>query len=242
MNRIQEFQRSLYHWYTRGRLYRFLPERWATETRDSRIYRLNASPGAAELPTAAQRDNEQEKRITILRPTDIGILNDDGGLRHRIIDEESGDKTLVVETEKPYFLSSFTLDITRQMYEDFADTALVITDIPEFFKRLHSAAYGKRLYALSSPVRYIAPVVAYGMAAVSVNPFFDKEVRFKEQKEFRTVLWYAEDDCPYVELDLGNLAEVTELLPKRDFSCERKVDESFFRELSREAMGQMDVR
>lgn len=242
MNRTREFQRSLHHWYTRGCLYRFLPEQWATKTRDTGIYRVNASPGAAKLPTAAQRDNEHEKRIKIQGVSKVGeILNEGGDLRGRIV-EDGRDKTFVVETERPYFLSSFTLDLTSQLYEDFGDTALVITDIPKFFGRLHNAAYRKGLYPASSPVRYTSSVVVYGRTAISLNPFFDKDIGYKKQKEFRTVLWYAEQNQPHIELDLGNLAAITELIPKRDFSCERKADKSFFDGLSREAMRQMHVR
>lgn len=212
------------------------------QTRDTGIYRLNASGGAENLPTEAQRDNEHKKRIKIKGSSSVGeILNEGDGLRGRMV-EEGGDRSFVVETERPYFLSSFTLDLTNQLYEDFGDTALVITDIAEFFRRLHSAAYGKRLYPASAPVRYTDSVVVYGRAGVSVNPFFDKDMRYKKQKEFRTVLWYAEENRPYIELDLGDLAKITELVPKRDFSCERRVDELFFDELSREAMRQMNVR
>ena len=66
MDRNREFQRLLHEWYTRGCLYRFLPECVANKTRETGTYRLNASKGAASLPTAAQRDNEHEKRIKIL--------------------------------------------------------------------------------------------------------------------------------------------------------------------------------
>ena len=242
MDRNREFQRSLYDWYTRGCLYRFLPECVATKTRETGVYRLNASGGAASLPTAAQRDNEHEKRIKILGSGGEGeILNEGDGLRSRVV-EEGDDTTISVETDRPYYFSSFTLDLTRKLYEDFGDTALVITDIAEFFGRLHSAASENGLHAVSAPVRYTGSVVVYGRAAVSVNPFFDKDVGYKEQKEFRTVLWYAEQDSPFTELNLGNLAEITELIPKRDFSRARRVEESFFDDLSREAMWQLNVR
>ena len=241
MDRKREFQQLLYDWYTRGCLYRFLPEWVATKTRDTGVYRLNASGGAASLPTAAQRDNEHKKRIKILGSGGEGeILHQGDDLRSRVV-EEGGDTTIFVETDRPYYLSSFTLDLTRQLYEDFGDTALVITDIAEFFGRLHSAARQNGLHAVSAPVRYTSSVVAYGRAAVSVSPFLDKDIWYKELKEFRTILCYAEKGRPFIELDLGNLAEITELIPKRDFSCERKVEESFFDDLSQEAMWQLNV-
>ena len=241
-DRDRGFQRSLYHWYTRGCLYRFLPEWVATKTRETGLYRLNVSKVAASLPTEAQRDNEHQKQIKILGSSGDGaVLNQADDLRSRIV-EEGEDTKIVVETDRSYYLSSFTLDLTRQMYEDFGDTALVITDIAEFFGRLHTAANEKGLYATSAPVRYTSSVVVFGRAAVSVNPFFDKDIGYKEQKEFRTVLWYAEEGRPFIELDLGSLIEITELIPKRDFSCEREADESFFDDLSREAMRQMNVR
>ena len=242
MDRSREFQRSLYDWYTRGCLYRFLPEWAATKTRDTGVFRLNSSVGAASLPTAAQRDNEQEKRIQILGSGGDGeILNEGDDLRSRVA-EEGDDSTIFVETNRPYYLSSFTLDLTGQLYEDFGDTALVITDVAEFFGRLHSAARENGLHAVSAPVRYTRSVVVYGRAAVSVNPFFDKDIGYKEQKEFRTVLWYAEEDRPFIDLDLGSLAGITELIPKRNFSRERRVEQSFFDDLSREAMRQLNVR
>ena len=242
MDRNREFQRLMHDWYTRGRLYRFLPEWVAKKTRETGTYRLNASQGAATLPTEAQRDNEQEKRIKIVGGSGDGQILDGGDdLRSRIV-EEGGDTTIFAETERTYYLSSFTLDLTRQMYEDFGDTALVITDIAEFFGRLHSAASGRGLYATSAPVRYTGSVVVYGRAAVSVNPFFDKDIVYKEQKEFRTVLWWADVDVPFLELELGSLVEISELIPKREFSDETKMDQSFFDDLSREAMWQMNVR
>ena len=142
----------------------------------------------------------------------------------------------------PYYLSSFTLDLTSQMYKDFGDTALVITDIPEFFRRLHTAANEEGLYVMSAPVRYTAPVVVYGTAAVSVNPFFDKDNRYRLQKEFRTVLLYAPEDRCHIEFDLGNLSEITELIPVRDFLSDRWVEQRFFDDLSQEAVWQMNVR
>ena len=78
--------------------------------------------------------------------------------------------------------------------------------------------------------------------AVSVNPFFDKDIAYKAQKEFRTVLRWAEEGLPFVEVELGSLADISELIPKRDFSCEIKMDQEFFDDLSREAMWQMNVR
>ena len=241
MNRGRDFQRSLYDWYTRGCLYRFLPECVARKTRDTGVYRLNASGGAANLPTTAQRDNEHEKRIRILGGGgNDEILNEGDDSRSRVV-EEGGDTTILVETDRPYYLSSFTLDLTRQLYNDFGDTALVITDIAEFFGRLHSAAQRSGLQAASAPVRYTRSVVVYGRAAVSVSPFLDKDIGYKEQKEFRTVLWYAEENRPFIELDLGNLAEISELIPRKDLSHERRVEESFFDELSREAMRQLNV-
>ena len=241
-DRNREFQRLLHDWYTRGRLYRFLPECVAEETRETGRYRLNASKGAASLPTEAQRDNEHEKRITILGSSGDGeTLVGGGGLRSRVV-EEGGDTTIFVETERSYYFSSFTLDLTRQMYEDFGDTALVITDIAEFFGRLHSAANEEGLYAVSAPVRYTNSVMVYGRAAVSVNPYFDKDIAYKAQKEFRTVLWYVEEDEPFIELEFGTLRGISELIPKRRFSRQKRVDQSFFDDLSREAMWQMNVR
>ena len=242
MDRNREFQQLLYDWYREGCLYRFLPERVAKKTRETGTYRLNASKGAASLPTAAQRDNEHEKRIKIVGSSNHGgILRKGDNLRGRVV-EEDGETKIFVETERLYYFSSFTGDLTRQMYENFGDTALVITDIAEFFGRLHSAANERGLYATSAPVRYIRSVVVFGRAAVSVNPFFDKEIAYKAQKEFRTVLWWAEEGLPFVELDLGSLADISELIPKRDFSCEIKMDQEFFDDLSREAMWQMNVR
>ena len=117
-------------------------------------YRLNVSKGAATLATAAQRDNEHEKRIKVVGSSDDkGILHKGDNLRSRIV-ENDGETTISVETDWSYYLSSFTLDLTRQMYEDFGDTAFVITDIAEFFRRLHSAAIEKGLYVTSAPVRY----------------------------------------------------------------------------------------
>lgn len=241
MDRNRQFQRLLHEWYTRGCLYRFLPECVANKTRETGTYRLNASKGAASLPTAAQRDNEHEKRIKILGTSDGEIRSGGEDLRSRVVVED-GDTTIFAETERSYYLSSFTLDLTSQMYEDFGDTALVITDIAEFFGRLHSAANERGLYVTSAPVRYAGAVVVFGTAAVSVNPFFDKDIAYKEQKEFRTVLWWAEEDLPFVELELGSLVGISELIPKREFSREAKVDQSFFDDLSREAMRQMNVR
>ena len=242
MDRNREFQRLLHDWYTRGCLNRFLPEWVANRTRETGIYRLYASKGAASLPTAAQRDNENEKRIKILGTSGDGeILNGGEDLQSRVV-VEGVDTTIFAETERSYYLSSFTLDLTNQMYEDFGDTALVITDIAEFVGRLHSAANERGLYAMSAPVRYTGSVVVFGTAAVSVNPFFDKDIAYKEQKEFRTVLLWAEEDLPFVELELGSLVDISELIPKREFSRETTVDRSFFDDLSREAMRQMNVR
>ena len=78
--------------------------------------------------------------------------------------------------------------------------------------------------------------------AVSVNPFFDKDIAYKAQKEYRTVLWWAEESLPFLELELGSLADITELIPKREFSHEIKMDQEFFDDLSREAMWQLNVR
>ena len=77
---------------------------------------------------------------------------------------------------------------------------------------------------------------------MSVNPFFDNDTSDKAQKEFRSVLWWAQEGVPLVEVELGSLADITELIPRRDFSCEIKIDQEFFDDLSREAMWQMDVR
>ena len=242
IERNREFQRLLYDWYGHGCLYRFLPERVAKKTRETGTYRLNASKGATSLPTAAQRDNEHEKRIRIVGSLDDGAAFRRGdNLRSRVV-EEDGETTIYAETKRSYYLSSFTLDLTKQMYKDFGDTALVITDIAEFFGRLHSAANERGLYATSAPVRYVGSVLVLGRAAVSVNPFFDKDTAYKAQKEFRTVLWWAEESLPFVELELGSLADITELILKRDFFCEIKIDREFFDDLSREAMWQMDVR
>ena len=242
MDRKIEFQRLLHDWYTRGSLYRFLPECVAKKTRVTGTYRLNASKGAATLPTEAQRDDEHEKRIKILGSSGDGqVLGGGEYLRSRIV-ERGGDTTIFAKTERSYYLSSFTLDLTRQMYEDFGDTALVITDIAEFFGRLHSAANERGLQAASAPVRYTGSVVVYGRAAVKVNPFFDKDIAYREQKEFRTVLWYAEEDEPFIELELGTLTGISELIPKRDFTPERKLDQSFFDDLSWEAKRQMNAR
>ena len=240
--RIREFQRLLYDWYREGCLYRFLPESVAEKTRETGTYRLNASKGAATLPTAAQRDNEHKKHIKIVGSLgDGGILRKGDNLRGRIV-EKDGETRISVETDRSYYLSSFTLELTRQMYEDFGDTAFVITDIAEFFRRLHSAAIARGFYVTSAPVRYISSVVVFGRAAVSVNPFFDKDIAYKTQKEFRTVLWWNEESLPFVELELGSLAEISELIPKRDFSHEFKIDQEFFDDLSREAMRQINVR
>ena len=171
---------------------------------------------------------------------DGGILPSDDGVRSRIV-EEGADTTLIAETRRSYYLSSFTLDLTREMYEDFGDTALVITDIAEFFGRLHSAAYERELYAASAPVRYTSSVVVYGESAVSVNPFFDKDISYKDQKEFRTVLWSAGEELPFVELELESLVGISELISLRGFSREETVDQAFFDELSQEAMRQMNV-
>ena len=128
----------------------------AKKTRETGTYRLNASKGATSLPTAAQRDNEHEKRIRI-----VGSLDDGGtfprgdNLRSRVV-EENGETTIYAETKRSYYLSIFTLDFTKQMYEDFGDTALVITDIAEFFGRLHSAANARGLFPTSAPVRYVS--------------------------------------------------------------------------------------
>ena len=242
MDRNREFQRLLYDWYSEGCLYRFLPEWVAKKTRETGTYRLNASKGAVSLPTAAQRDNEHEKRVKIVGSLDDGgILRKGDNLRSRVVAED-GETTIFVETERSYYLSSFTLDLTRQMYENFGDTALVITDIAKFFGRLHSAANERGLYVTSAPVRYIGSVLVLGTAAVSVNPFFDKDIAYKAQKEFRTVLWWAEESLPFVEVELGSLADISELIPKRDFSREIKMDQEFFDDLSREAMWQMNVR
>ena len=242
IERNREFQRLLYDWYRDGRLYRFLPEWVAEKTRETGTYRLNASKGAASLPTAAQRDNEHEKRIKLVGNTDVGGLRRKGdNLRGRVVEKE-GETTIFVETDGSYYLSSFTLDLTRQMYEDFGDTAFVITDIAEFFGRLHSVANEKGFYVTSAPVRYIGSVLVLGRATVSVNPFFDKDIAYKAQKEFRTVLWWAEESLLFVELELGNLTDISELIPKRDFVQETRMDQAFFDDLSREAMWQMNVR
>ena len=242
IERNKKFLRSLYGWHGHGFLYRFLPESVAKKTRETGTYRLNASKGAASLPTAAQRDNEHEKRIRIVGNVDYtGAIRGLDNLRSRVV-EEDGETTIYAETNRSYYLSSFTLDLTKQMYEDFGDTALVISDIAEFFRRLHSAANERGLNAMSAPVRYVGSVLVYGKAAVSVNPFFDKDVVYKAQKEFRTVLWWADESLPFVELELGSLSDITELVPKRDFTCEIKIDQEFFDDLSREATRQMDVR
>ena len=242
IERNREFQRSLYDWYRDGCLYRFLPEWVAQKTRETGAYRLNASKGAASLPTAAQRDNEHEKRIKLVGDTEHeGFRRKGDNLRSRIVEEE-GETTIFVETDRSYYLSSFTLDLTWQMYQDFGDTALVITDIAEFFGRLHSAAIESGLHVTSAPVRYIGSVLVLGTAAVSVNPFFDKDLAYKAQKEFRTVLWWAKESLPFVELELGSLADISELVPKRDFSLDIRMDQAFFDDLSREAMWQMNVR
>ena len=145
MDRNREFQRSLYDWYTRGCLYRFLPECVATKTRDTGVYRLNASGGAASLPTAAQRDNEHEKRIKILGSGGEGeILNEGDDLRSRVV-EEGGDTTIFVETDRPYYFSSFTLDLTRKLYQDFGDTALVDHRSRRVFRAIAQRGQRKRV-------------------------------------------------------------------------------------------------
>ena len=229
-----QFKKLLRKWYTYGCLYKFMKEKHAISTREG-IYRLNSSELYSDRDlTKAQQDNENEKRIKIAQNPSTFMI----GENLHIIEDEN---TMILPAKvNPYYLSSLTLDITNRLYKDFGtdeiDTALIITDIPEFIRRLHLAAKKKGLYIISAPVRYRGISIPFGHGAIFSCPPFDKDTKYKYQKEFRVVIPEAKED--WMELEL-KLSDISVLLPEEELLCEIKIVQSFFDEFSKEAWIQM---
>ena len=238
--RQKEYARWLHHWFNGGCLYRYLPRCHAEDTRRTGRYFMRASTGASDLPADAQRDNEHHKSVLMLGDIEGVVQQVTTDSVDSRIHERSRGTEISAELQHSFLYSSFSSELRDDLFDAFSsednlvDSVLVIKDIPEFMGRLHNALWRWNLYVMSRPVNYASEIVAYGRVGLTVNPMFDKDAGYNNQKEFRTGAWPLPDGMlADFYLPLGNLSDITEVLSRDQVRHEVTVPDSFFSEMSR---------
>lgn len=176
--------------------------------------------------TAAQRDDEHRKALVLKGGVSrfLGRGGEDPYGSTFRVQEKDGDAIIEGVAAGAYFLSSLSMKLADRLYDDFrADAVLAVTNVPEFLSRMAKAAASKFMNRHAGAVSYRHPVVVFGRCSVPLPlPFFDKDLEYEYQKEYRLMFVCSEQTMPhiqaskdgrdYIDFNLGVLDDVTEVL------------------------------
>lgn len=134
---------------------------------------------------------------------------------------ESNDFVFCVFQGNPYINDMRFTDEQKARMLTFGDTALLILDPDEFVKRVIRAAKAKGFEAHYHSVRYYDP--KYNNAGILIsllegmwNVAFWKRNRYAYQQEARFVFTPGDDSIDHIELDVGDLHDITEVFKASD--------------------------
>ena len=86
--------------------------------------------------------------------------------------------------------------------------AVVVREIPEFVRRVKSAARAKGYGVASGSVRYYDPESFHGNFR-DVEALFWKQVRYRHQREYRFAIWTGKQSTTHMFLEIGDISDIT---------------------------------
>ena len=109
-------------------------------------------------------------------------------------------------------------DEQREKLKSFGDTALIITDSDEFISRVKNAANRQGITAYFRPINYFDETEDYVNIVASMfsgvwNVAFWKRKAYAYQQECRFVFLTNESPCDHIELDIGDISDISVIVP-----------------------------
>lgn len=149
------------------------------------------------------------------------------------IAEQLNDYPLATANENDYVFCMFGInreisdkflfsEEQKQKLIDFGDTALIITDIPEFFQRIKHSAMSADVSIDNNFVKYYDEKVDDALRLYSYlqsgikNVVFHKRIQYKYQQEYRFTIPYIPGQ-DVVKLQIGDISDISEMISTSDF-------------------------
>jgi len=186
-----------------------------------RIRFAGAKSYGEAILTLAQQDNELE----------VEVFADAAEIRVQKVNERTleptsdinpiGQVSFALESLSDYYISCMTSAFDPRFFNDFgADAFLLITDPHRFVERIFSAfgPIARGWTGKATFVNYYDPQTA----KVPKNVFFEKNIRYEYQKEYR-IAFRPPQITPLLEsffLDIGSLADYCEIIVSEALNIE----------------------
>lgn len=111
-------------------------------------------------------------------------------------------------------------DKQKEKMLSFGDTALLILDQDEFIHRVKTAAEKAGYKVYFKPVQYYDPTIDGGNMLISLlggmwNIAFWKRDSYVYQQEVRFVFAPGNEDTDHIELDIGDISDITAIIPAK---------------------------
>ena len=92
--------------------------------------------------------------------------------------------------------------------QTLGEHAVVVRDIPEFIRRVKSAAQPKGYGVASGLVRYYDPESFHGNFR-DVEALFWKQSQYSQQREYRFAIWAGNQSTRHMFLEIGDISDIT---------------------------------
>ena len=104
-----------------------------------------------------------------------------------------------------------------QCAETYGERVVLITDGPEFNRRVRKAAKEQGYRCFSRLVRYYQPDSQPTLGPNLLDVAFSKRIEFQQENEYRIVVCPGRLDQRFLELDIGDIRDITLCYATRDF-------------------------
>ena len=116
--------------------------------------------------------------------------------------------------------------LIREGAHKLGEHAVVVKDLPEFIRRVKSAAKAKGYGVAHSSVRYYDPDSFHGSFR-DVESLFWKQAQYSGQQEFRFAIWTGEQSSSSMFLKIGDISNITLRFNTAELNGEKFLGGSF---------------
>lgn len=213
-----------------ARLYRYMPVEACNRMVERGEVRVSSSTnfGRDETLSETRRDDEQNKQVSVV----LHKLRQKPAVQQGFPFEiQGGEKTpsgtkttFKSHVDDPFWILSLSTDLTRALFEEFKEPAVVeIMDPEEFINRLRSASaqllLGPQDIFGHGRAQYGDSIKAYGETVISLSPLLHKADEYRAQKEYR-VVWHPRRQArthEWLYVD-GGLADIARVVSREDLA------------------------